>query len=185
MWVMRHGFENQQGQLEPIPFKWDAVMRFSFYPPLGFPDLPKIHPPSPSFCPIIEIFMEWWTEAFNIRTKYHCMSNMTEIQGYCMKCKQYGPIKDGEKIVMSNGRTRMAGFCSQSGCTGKISKIIAWAQHTDLPNWFNRNVRWVNLPRARGLGVYDVALTWQRSRVRFSPSPPMNKSYLMFVNHKH
>ena len=30
------------------------------------------------------------------------------------------------------------------------------------------------LPRARGLGVYDVALTWQRSRVRFSPSPPMN-----------
>ena len=29
------------------------------------------------------------------------------------------------------------------------------------------------LPRARGLGVYDVALTWQRSRVRFSPSPPM------------
>ncbi len=34
------------------------------------------------------------------------------------------------------------------------------------------------LPRARGLGVYDVALTWQRSRVRFSPSPPMNSSYL-------
>ena len=30
------------------------------------------------------------------------------------------------------------------------------------------------LPRARGLGVYDVALTWQRSRVRFSPSPPLN-----------
>ena len=29
------------------------------------------------------------------------------------------------------------------------------------------------LPRARGLGVYDVALTWQRSRVRFSPSPPL------------
>ena len=26
---------------------------------------------------------------------------------------------------------------------------------------------------ARGLGVYDVALTWQRSRVRFSPSPPL------------
>ena len=33
------------------------------------------------------------------------------------------------------------------------------------------------LPRARGLGVYDVALTWQRSRVRFSPSPPMNFTY--------
>ena len=35
------------------------------------------------------------------------------------------------------------------------------------------------LPRARGLGVYDVALTWQRSRVRFSPSPPM-KSFWLF-----
>ena len=29
------------------------------------------------------------------------------------------------------------------------------------------------LPRARGLGVYDVALTWRRSRVQFSPSPPL------------
>ena len=36
------------------------------------------------------------------------------------------------------------------------------------------------LPRARGLGVYDVALTWQRSRVRFSPSPPMNSIYGCF-----
>ena len=36
------------------------------------------------------------------------------------------------------------------------------------------------LPRARGLGVYDVALTWQRSRVRFSPSPPMNFTYDCF-----
>ena len=33
------------------------------------------------------------------------------------------------------------------------------------------------LPRARGLGVYDVALTWQRSRVRFSPSPPLRIDY--------
>jgi hypothetical protein len=49
---------------------------------------------------------------------------MTEVQGYCMKCKNYGPIKDGQKIVMSNGRTRMAGSCSQAGCSGKISKII-------------------------------------------------------------
>ena len=34
------------------------------------------------------------------------------------------------------------------------------------------------LPRARGLGVYDVALTWQRSRVRFSPSPLLNFIYV-------
>ena len=33
------------------------------------------------------------------------------------------------------------------------------------------------LPRARGLGVYDVALTWQRSRVRFSPSPLLRIDY--------
>ena len=49
---------------------------------------------------------------------------MSAIEGYCMKCKTYGPIKDGQKIAMANGRTRMAGFCSQEGCTGKISKIM-------------------------------------------------------------
>ena len=80
---------------------------------------------TPPFYPIITILVEWGTEAFNIGTEWHGLSNMSDIQGYCMKCKQYGPIKNGEKIVMSNGRTRMAGFCSQPGCTGKISKIIA------------------------------------------------------------
>ena len=44
--------------------------------------------------------------------------------GFCLKCKTYGPIKDGKLIVMSNGRTRCAGFCSEVGCTGKISKIV-------------------------------------------------------------
>jgi hypothetical protein len=68
---------------------------------------------------------EYSTEAFNIRTCSPTLSTMAEIQGYCMKCKTYGPIKNGEKIAMANGRTRMAGFCSQAGCTGKISKIIA------------------------------------------------------------
>ena len=45
--------------------------------------------------------------------------------GFCLKCKTYGPIKDGKLIVMSNGRTRCAGFCSEEGCTGKISKIVS------------------------------------------------------------
>ena len=49
---------------------------------------------------------------------------MAEVSGLCMKCKTYGPIKDGKMIVMSNGRTRCAGLCSQDGCTGKISKIV-------------------------------------------------------------
>tara|TARA_X000000950_G_scaffold21781_1_gene23460 strand:+ start:302 stop:460 length:159 start_codon:yes stop_codon:yes gene_type:complete len=46
------------------------------------------------------------------------------IQGFCLKCKTYGPIKDGQEVKMANDRVRMAGRCSQDGCTGKISKII-------------------------------------------------------------
>ena len=54
-----------------------------------------------------------------------CLFLMSEVSGFCLKCKTYGPIKDGKMIVMSNGRTRCAGFCSQDGCTGKISKIVS------------------------------------------------------------
>jgi hypothetical protein len=53
------------------------------------------------------------------------MSKMAVVEGFCLKCKTYGPIKDGQLIKMKNGRTRMAGFCSQQGCTGKISKIVS------------------------------------------------------------
>ena len=49
---------------------------------------------------------------------------MAEYEGFCLKCKTYGPVRDGKLIRMSNGRTRVAGHCSQDGCTGKISKII-------------------------------------------------------------
>ncbi|MDP6233867.1 MAG: hypothetical protein QF839_06785 [Candidatus Poseidoniaceae archaeon] len=48
----------------------------------------------------------------------------TKVQGFCLKCKTYGDIKNGKEVQMANGRVRMAGFCSQEGCTGKISKII-------------------------------------------------------------
>ena len=51
--------------------------------------------------------------------------HMNGISGFCLKCKIYGPIKDGKMVVMNNGRTRCAGFCSQQGCTGKISKIVS------------------------------------------------------------
>ncbi len=47
------------------------------------------------------------------------------VDGYCLKCKKYGLIKDGVEITMKNGRTRLAGFCSMIGCNGKISKIIS------------------------------------------------------------
>ena len=50
---------------------------------------------------------------------------MSQISGFCLKCKTYGPIKDGKMIKMNNGRTRVGGFCSQPGCTGKISKIVS------------------------------------------------------------
>ena len=50
---------------------------------------------------------------------------MSEVSGYCLKCKMYGPIKNGSLITMANGRTRMAGSCSQENCSGKISKIVS------------------------------------------------------------
>ena len=52
------------------------------------------------------------------------LSIMSIIEGYCMKCKTYGPIREGKEVSMANGRTRYAGLCSNDPCTGKISKII-------------------------------------------------------------
>ncbi len=59
---------------------------------------------------------------YNYTIKHHLV-NM--VDGYCLKCKTYGQIKDGVEITMTNGRTRIAGFCSMIGCDGKISKIIS------------------------------------------------------------
>ena len=50
--------------------------------------------------------------------------SMVEYQGFCLKCKNYGVIKNSQIYTMSNGRKRAGGVCSQKGCTGKISKII-------------------------------------------------------------
>jgi hypothetical protein len=49
---------------------------------------------------------------------------MADYQGFCLKCKTYGPIAGAQIFKMSNGRTRVGGTCQQDGCTGKISKII-------------------------------------------------------------
>ena len=38
---------------------------------------------------------------------------MSGIEGFCLKCKTYGPISNGKEVKMSNGRTRYAGSCSQ------------------------------------------------------------------------
>tara|TARA_B110000459_G_scaffold50348_1_gene56228 strand:- start:255 stop:626 length:372 start_codon:yes stop_codon:yes gene_type:complete len=58
-------------------------------------------------------------------TSHQSVSHMAAVEGFCLKCKTYGSIKDGQLIKMKNGRTRMAGYCSQPGCTGKISKIVS------------------------------------------------------------
>jgi hypothetical protein len=44
--------------------------------------------------------------------------------GFCLKCKTYCRILNAKKIVMSNGRTRLSGSCSNHGCDGRISKIV-------------------------------------------------------------
>ena len=51
-----------------------------------------------------------WVAAFD---------TMSEVAGFCLKCKNYGTLKDGHYVKMDNGRTRMAGFCSVAWCGGK------------------------------------------------------------------
>ena len=58
------------------------------------------------------------------------MVEMTGISGFCLKCKTYGPIKDGKMIRMSNGRTRCAGSVPNQGAQEK-SKNCILTFHTD------------------------------------------------------
>jgi len=48
-----------------------------------------------------------------------------KVSGYCMTCKTYVEIDGCQFDLMKNGRTRAHGYCSQEGCTGKISKIVS------------------------------------------------------------
>jgi hypothetical protein len=50
---------------------------------------------------------------------------MTNVHGYCMKCKSYVLIDNPKLIEMKNGRVRTAGTCSMNDCDGKISKIVS------------------------------------------------------------
>jgi len=100
------------------------VVRFSrtFFP-CSF-NFRKIVPPHiPSEAEITKFFGVL-TKDSNCSPERQKMSNMSTIEGYCMKCKTYGPIQNGKEVSMANGRTRYAGFCSNDPCTGKISKII-------------------------------------------------------------
>ena len=64
------------------------------------------------------------SESFISSISLNGLIHMAEYEGFCLKCKTYGPIKDVKHYSMANGRKRVGGTCSQSGCTGKISKIV-------------------------------------------------------------
>jgi len=88
----------------------------------------KNRPLSPPYNAQNELFLEnrvIFTEEFKLNHYFRHLIVMAEISGYCLKCKTYGPIKDGKLVKMKNGRVRMGGFCSQPGCDGKISKIVS------------------------------------------------------------
>ena len=88
----------------------------------------KNQPLSPPYNAQNTLFLEnrvIFTEEFKLNHYLRHMILMSEISGYCLKCKNYVPIKDGKLVKMKNGRVRMGGLCSQPGCTGKISKIVS------------------------------------------------------------
>ena len=61
---------------------------------------------------------------------------------------------NGREITMSNGRTRFAGSCSQSGCTGKFQDhFLVHTWPTDVNKYAPIVGR---IPRARGLGVMTL-----------------------------
>ena len=37
------------------------------------------------------------------------------MEGYCVKCKAKREIKDGNEVVMKNGRKAMKGTCAECG----------------------------------------------------------------------
>ena len=47
---------------------------------------------------------------------------MVAYQAYCMKCKNTVIVRSPKEILMSNGRTRVSGICSENKCDGKLSK---------------------------------------------------------------
>jgi hypothetical protein len=50
-------------------------------------------------------------------------TEMTEVVGYCVKCKEKRPIKDAKAVTMANGRPAMKGTCPTCG-TGMF-KILS------------------------------------------------------------
>ena len=48
---------------------------------------------------------------------------MTEVVGYCVKCKAKRPIQDAKTVTMANGRPAMKGTCPVCG-TGMF-KILS------------------------------------------------------------
>ena len=60
---------------------------------------------------------------FSCRYSLGCI--VVAYQAYCMKCKNTVIVRSPKEILMSNGRTRVSGICSEDNCDGKLSKIIS------------------------------------------------------------
>ena len=75
---------------------------------------------------IYSLFHDWdvGSESFISSISVNELIHMAEYEGFCLKCKTYGPIQNVQHYSMANGRKRVGGTCSQPGCTGKISKIV-------------------------------------------------------------
>ena len=92
-------------------------------------------------------------KVFNISVRSSVFENMADIQGYCMKCKTYGPIKDGQKIAMANGQERMAGFVHNPGAVENFQDHRLTAPPKEIRIGLIEMSVGLVLPRARGLGL--------------------------------
>ena len=77
---------------------------------------------------------------------------MTGVSGFCLKCKTYGPIRDGKMIKMSNGRRDVQDFVLNLGAPVKFLKLSHKIPYRFgyIPNHCGTTAR------ARGLGVMTL-----------------------------
>ena len=49
---------------------------------------------------------------------------VVKLTAFCMRCKTTVTPGDHKIVVMENGRKRMSAICPNTGCNGKLSKIV-------------------------------------------------------------
>ena len=62
---------------------------------------------------------------FDVKIKY-CINTrvVVKLTAFCMRCKTTVTPGDHKIVVMENGRKRMSAICPNTGCNGKLSKIV-------------------------------------------------------------